>query len=170
MDPGGSSGDRSGNSGEYGHEIAESLRFQEEIQSLMTEHESGAENGSSFTALLGLPANQAMELLHESEIGDSPAVSPPGVCSIWRLLVDDPKGLAGFPLGSVPTFPSNTDLVERAARLSVFAAEDSPQTSSSKVVKTEPAVSDSNPDSSPARKPQLRPLKRKEPGKSKVMA
>ena len=46
--------------------------FQEEIENLT------AENKSSFTALLGLPANQAMLLLHDpGVVSDSNADSSP---------------------------------------------------------------------------------------------
>lgn len=171
MDPARSSGDGSGKS-------REDLRFQK-IHCLMAENEPTSQNGSSFTALLGLPANQAMELLHELEAGHSPGISSPAVAEIWRLQERDQKPLDGLPFGCFPTFPSNPDLVERAARFSVFAAEDSsPQTTSSgrsnsgiylaKAVKAEPADSDSNPNSSAGSKPQPRPPKRKEPEKSKV--
>lgn len=112
MEPARSSGGGSGNSGTYTPEIAETLRFEEEIQSLMGDGSPPA-TGSSFTALLGLPASQAVELLHH-----------PG--EIYH------HASAGFPPGFSPTFPSNAALVERAARFSVFAAAgESPQASNS---------------------------------------
>ncbi|MQL90372.1 hypothetical protein Taro_022971 [Colocasia esculenta] len=177
MDPLRGPTDGSGNS----REMAEELPFQE-IQCLMAENEPTSQNGSSFTALLGLPANQAMELLHEVEAGHSPVISSPAAAEIWRLQDRDQKPLDGFPFGCFPTFPSNPDLVERAARFSVFAAaeDSSPQTTSSgrsnsgvylaKGVKPEPADSDSNPNSSAGSKPQQqrRQPKRKEPEKSKA--
>uniref|UniRef100_A0A1D1XWD3 Transcription factor bHLH48 n=1 Tax=Anthurium amnicola TaxID=1678845 RepID=A0A1D1XWD3_9ARAE len=172
MDPTGSSAAGSGN----GREIAETLRF-EAIHSLMGDNEAGPQNGSSFTALLGLPPNQAMELLHEPEPGHSPAIPPPA--DIWQLHEGEQKPLDGFPFGCFPTFPSNADLVERAARFSVFAAEDSPQTTSSgrsnsgayltNAIKAEPVDSDSNPNSSAGSKPQQqRPPKRKGHEKTKA--
>ncbi|KAJ0989764.1 hypothetical protein J5N97_008120 [Dioscorea zingiberensis] len=146
MEPARSSGGGSGNSCTYTPEIAETLRFEEEIQSLMRDGSSPA-NGSSFTALLGLAPSQAVELLHE-----------PG--EIYR------RSGALLPLGCSPTFPSNAALVERAARFSVFAAAgDSPQASHSgghaPLPKPEPADSDSG------ERPQ-RPAKRKDADRSKA--
>ncbi|KAH7660329.1 Myc-type basic helix-loop-helix (bHLH) domain-containing protein [Dioscorea alata] len=146
MEPARSTGAGSGNSGNYTPEIAETLRFEEEIQSLMRDGSSPA-NGSSFTALLGLPPNQAVELLHE-----------PG--EIYR------RSTAVLPLGCSPTFPSNAALVERAAKFSVFAAAgDSPQASHSGShaprPKPEPVDSDSGD------RPQ-RPVKRKEGDRNKA--
>ncbi|XP_008782895.1 transcription factor bHLH48-like [Phoenix dactylifera] len=176
MEPTRSSGAGSGNSGTYTPEIAESLRFEEEIQSLMREntvHPSleppPATGGSSFTALLGLPANQAVELLHDPDSGDSPAAS--GGCEMWRFRLRDPKVMT-LPSGCSPTFPSNASLVERAARFSIFAAEDSPEAASvpshthssdhSPKPKAEPPDSDSQPICPiPGERPQ-RPAKRKE--------
>ncbi|KAH7684309.1 Myc-type basic helix-loop-helix (bHLH) domain-containing protein [Dioscorea alata] len=128
MEPTRSSGGGSGNSGTYTPEIAETLRFEEEIQSLMRDGSPPA-TGSSFTALLGLPASQAVELLHQ-----------PG--EIYH------RASTGFPPGFSPTFPSNAALVERAARFSVFAAAgESPQASNSgghaAWPKSEPVDSDS---------------------------
>lgn len=128
MEPARCSGAGSGNSGTYETEMTESLRFEEEIQSLMRDnviHQgfecTSPENagGSSFTALLGLHPSQALELLHELE---------PGSSGGFRL--GDPKTVR-LPLNCSPTFPSNSALVERATRFSVFAAsEDSPEGSS----------------------------------------
>ncbi|KAL7168937.1 hypothetical protein ACSBR2_034045 [Camellia fascicularis] len=103
------------------------LQFGDEIEILMP-----PESGSSFTALLELPANQAMELLH------SPAMLPGEIwCNHHQI---EPY----------------TALLERASRLSVFATESSPETNSipsnssgnSHKVKQEPVDSDSNPNSS----------------------
>ncbi|RLM55203.1 putative HLH DNA-binding domain superfamily protein [Panicum miliaceum] len=63
----------------------------------------GGGGGGSFTALLGLPTSQAMELL----LPRSAAATPP----------------APAP---APTFPSDPHLVDRAARLSAFASPSSP--------------------------------------------
>ncbi|XP_008787267.2 transcription factor bHLH48-like isoform X2 [Phoenix dactylifera] len=182
MEPTRSSGAGSGNSGTYTPEIEESLRFEEEIQSLMrdnTMHPSlepppasgGGGGSSSFTALLGLPANQAVELLHQPDSDDSPAVAAAATSGreLWRFRLRDPKALT-LPSGFSPTFPSNAALVERAARLSVFAAEDSPEAASVPShsgdrfpkPKAEPADSDSQPICPiPGERPQ-RPAKRKE--------
>ncbi|PKA52824.1 Transcription factor bHLH48 [Apostasia shenzhenica] len=170
------SGAGSGKSGTYTPEIAETLRFEEEIQSLMgtTLIHHGFEcsppanaGGSSFTALLGLPPSQAVELLHDPESGTSRSIA-----AGFRLA--DPKSLQ-LPLVCSPTFPSNATLVERAARFSVFAAaEESPEASSAAVPsisggdhspkpKSEPQDSDSP---LPIEKQQQRPAKRKEAERS----
>ncbi|CAL9191237.1 unnamed protein product, partial [Musa hybrid cultivar] len=155
MEPRGSSGVGSGNSGTYTPEIAESLRFEEEIQSLIDpSFDASSAAGGSFTALLGLPANQAVELLHHPGPGEPPASA---VTDTLRL-----------PFGCSSTF------VERAARFSVFATDDSPASSSggglSPGLKAEPPDSDSPPTlPDPAGKPR-RPSKRKECEKSKAKA
>lgn len=59
--------------------------------------------GGSFTALLGLPTSQAMELL-------LPRTTPPALA----------LAPAAAP-APTPTFPSDPHLVDRAARLSTFA-------------------------------------------------
>ncbi|KAK6945336.1 Myc-type, basic helix-loop-helix (bHLH) domain [Dillenia turbinata] len=118
-------------------DVESSLQFGEEIERLMTiPHESGT--ASSFTALLKLPANQAMELLHDSS--EKPYDYSLNCTSSSSHL----------------HFPSNLDLLERASRLSVFstaAAQDSPETTNSSQnslkVKNEPTETDSNPKSSP---------------------
>ncbi|XP_010928852.1 transcription factor bHLH48 isoform X2 [Elaeis guineensis] len=182
MEPTRSSGDGSGNSGTYTPEIAESLRFEEEIQSLMRENTvhpslepSPAGGGSSFTALLGLPANQAVELLHDSESGDSPAAAAAAAASsgggdMWRFGLRDPKALT-LPSGCSPTFPSNAALVERAARFSIFAAaEESPDVASvpshsgdhSTKPKAEPPDTECQPICPIPVERQQRPAKRKE--------
>ncbi|PSS21150.1 Transcription factor bHLH60 like [Actinidia chinensis var. chinensis] len=117
---------RSVNCGEEIEEIGvDSLQFGEEIRRLMA---APTDTGSSFTALLELPANQVMELLHSPDT------------------VRTPASLAG-----------DHHVIERASRFSVFAAtEMSTETSSipsnstphSHVVKLEPVNSDSNPNSS----------------------
>lgn len=139
-------GGRSGSTGGEKEEIgAESFLFGEEIQRLMT---GPPENGSSFTALLGLPANQAMELLHSQESDTAPTELSG---EAWRDNHMNPHKLYYCS----PTFPANTTLIDRAARFSVFAAgENSPETSSvpsnsSHKVKNEPTDTDSNPNSLP---------------------
>lgn len=119
-------------------------QFGEEILSVTTEP------GSSFTALLGLPANQAVKLLvHSPETdkmtSDSLAVSEPHT-PYYR-----------YP--PPPIFPSDTALIDRASKFSVFAAAgNSPESNStlsnsgskSLLVKQEPIDSDFNHNSSPA--------------------
>ncbi|KAF7148556.1 hypothetical protein RHSIM_Rhsim03G0010700 [Rhododendron simsii] len=116
----------------------ESLQLGEEIQRLVM----APETGNSFTALLELPPNQAMELLHAPGGNDE---TPPPFNRLLRSL------------DSTPTFPSNAVLLERAAVFSVFAAENSSETSlipvnsvanSRERVKREPVDTDSNPNSS----------------------
>lgn len=87
----------------------DSLQFNEEIQRLMS---APPENASSFTALLELPAPQAVELLHHS----------PGTQGVG-VAVDAPGAPYRFHGGANLTFPSNIALIERAARFSVFAGE-----------------------------------------------
>ncbi|KAG9450274.1 hypothetical protein H6P81_010239 [Aristolochia fimbriata] len=156
-----SAGAGSGNNENYSKEMEETFHFGDEIQSLMTENllhqniDSSTEKGSSFTALLGLPPSQALELLHTPESGESAPISAAG---IWRDRQRSEKPLT-LSYVCCPTFPSNTALVERAAKFSIFAAaEESPASSSdpsnssenSLKPKTERADSDSNPNSSPA--------------------
>ncbi|XP_059623078.1 transcription factor bHLH60-like [Cornus florida] len=145
-------------SGEIG---VESFQFGEEIQRLMS---TPLEVGSSFTALLELPTNQAMSLLHSPQSDDTPAKLSGGVWNNHH----NPYHIQS--LNCTLTFPSNTALkkkkndwvitalLDRASKFSVFAATvNSLETSSipsnssgnSYKVKPEPFDSDSNPDSSP---------------------
>ncbi|KAF8659008.1 hypothetical protein HU200_058852 [Digitaria exilis] len=64
----------------------------------------GGGSGGSFTALLGLPTSQAMELLLPRATGAPPPPAP-----------------APAP-APAPTFPSDPQLVDRAARFSAFAS------------------------------------------------
>ncbi|KAK9921780.1 hypothetical protein M0R45_030276 [Rubus argutus] len=141
----------------------DTLQFREEIQRLMT---VPPENASSFTALLELPPTQAMELLHlspESEPAPAPA----------------PAALSGEPLhkscvhpfSSGLAFPTNAAQIERAAKFPIFGGERSPETgpvpsnsgANVEKVKSEPAESDSNPNSSQETKNNQRAsLKRKD--------
>ncbi|XP_048236271.1 transcription factor bHLH60 isoform X2 [Ricinus communis] len=139
----------------------DSLQFGEDIHHLIT---VPPENANSFTALLELPPNQAVELLHSP---DSTLKTRPGI---------DPNPPPHFNDANL-TFPTNTALIERAARFSVFAGENlnsnnSPETSSvpsnssanlEKVVKSEPAEAESQPlvSDHPTVENQ-RPVKRKE--------
>ncbi|CAK9172532.1 unnamed protein product [Ilex paraguariensis] len=121
----------------------ESLQFGEEINLLMSIQPP--ETGSSFTALLELPSNQAMQLLDSPETNVAPA-------TLSGYQIEHPKTY-------MPIFPSDTALIDRACKFSVFATtENSPETSSiplnsrskSDKVKQEPVDLDSNPNSSPA--------------------
>ncbi|XP_042498862.1 transcription factor bHLH48-like [Macadamia integrifolia] len=136
-------------------------QFGGEIQELMTENalqEAAVvpATGNSFTALLGLPPNQAIELLHEPVSVKSQEIL---AADIWKDSQEEQRTFGSYSFNcSSPIFPSNAALVERAARFSVFAAaEDSPEASSvpsissenSPKLKAEPADSESNRSSSP---------------------
>lgn len=112
------------------------------------------ENASSFTALLELPATQAMELLHSPHSNNG---SPAPLSGDPLHRIDEDRKPYRPSVNGNLTLPSNKALIERAAMLSVFAAgEHSPETSSVpsnssanlEKVKSEPAETDSNPDSS----------------------
>lgn len=129
----------------------EFLQFREEIQRLMT---VPPENASSFTALLELPPTQAVELLHSPHSEDG-VPAPLSGGSLPAIDGDHKPYLPSVKANL--TLPSDKVLIERAAKLSLFAAGDySPETSSApsnssanlEKVKSEPAETDSNPDSS----------------------
>ncbi|XWS66404.1 hypothetical protein CRYUN_Cryun05aG0196400 [Craigia yunnanensis] len=136
---------RSNGTATDGDEVAalESLQFTDELHRLISA--TTTDNASSFTALLELPAPQAVELLHSPESAKLIAAPAPA------LNVEDFKGSFHFP--------SNSGLIERAARFSVFAGEgnnnnkknNSPGTTSNnssanleKAVKSEPAETESS--------------------------
>ncbi|KAL3534228.1 hypothetical protein ACH5RR_002689 [Cinchona calisaya] len=102
------------------------------------------ETGSSFTALLELPANQAMELLvHSSEHGvaENPSMT---------LKPDDGEQFGQCPPpppAAVLIFPSGTALVDRAAKFSCLVNSDNNSRENLETVKQEPVDSDSNPNS-----------------------
>ncbi|XP_065856632.1 transcription factor bHLH48-like [Euphorbia lathyris] len=126
----------------------DSLQFGDDIQHLIS---VPTENASSFTALLELPPNQAMELLHSPDLSlrTRPVVEP---------LHQKPFLQPDFNASNL-TFPTNSGLIERAARFSVFAGDslniisnNSPETISvpsnssanlEKVVKCEPTEAES---------------------------
>ncbi|KAJ6793218.1 transcription factor bHLH48 isoform X1 [Iris pallida] len=143
MEPAPSSGVGSGNSGTaYSPaEMADALLFEEEIQSLVAA--PAAAGTSSFTALLGLPPSQAVELLHDSDPPPTTttATIPPPSSSAAAAAI---AAAWPFPLppGCSPTFPTNAALVDRAARFSVFAAEEG---SPPRKLKGEPADSGDRP-------------------------
>ncbi|CAL0326661.1 unnamed protein product [Lupinus luteus] len=117
----------------------DSIQFNQHIQGIMA-----PENATSFTALLELPPTQAVELLHSPESSVTASRKPP--------FLDSKPYLVN---GSNLTFPSNSELIERAAKFSVFAGENassSPEeaslvvpVSSGDKVKNEPQETDSNP-------------------------
>jgi hypothetical protein len=85
------------------------------------------ENASPFTALLELPTTQAMELLHSQSVDEAPA--PLSGDPLHRI-DDNCKPFLTSVNGNL-TFPSNKALIEHAAKLSVFNADEhSPETSS----------------------------------------
>ncbi|XP_018482285.1 transcription factor bHLH60 [Raphanus sativus] len=132
-------------SGRFGVRSGGGLLFREET-ALESLHLGGGdefrqmvppENGGGFTALLELPPTQAVELLHSSSSSSSQATSL-------------------HTLG-VLAFPSNSVLMERAARFSVIATEnqqtgnvsgETPTTTSSvpsnEHIKTEPAETETS--------------------------
>ncbi|KAK7244675.1 hypothetical protein RIF29_39500 [Crotalaria pallida] len=128
----------------------DSIQFNEEIQGIMAPVPA-PENASSFTALLELPPTQAVELLHSPE--------PSSAARKLPLVTPNPKPylVNAFNGGNSLTFPSNSALIERAAKFSVFAGENSsspeeaaaacfvPVTISGDRVKNEPQETDSNP-------------------------
>ena len=113
----------------------ESIQFNEEIRGIMA---PTPENASSFTALLELPPTQAVELLHSPDC-DAASRKPP--CHV-SAANQKPYLLDSF--GGNLTFPPNAALIERAAKFSVFAGENSPPAGSG-AVKNEPQETDSNP-------------------------
>ncbi|XP_052730569.1 transcription factor bHLH48 isoform X4 [Vigna angularis] len=117
--------------------MLEAIQFNEEIQGIIA---PAPETASSFTALLELPPTQAVELLHSPERAGKPPRHNP-----------KPYPLTSFASASASsanlTFPSNAALIERAARLSVFAGENSNSNSNSTEIKRELPETDSNPSS-----------------------
>ncbi|KAI4300738.1 hypothetical protein L6164_034078 [Bauhinia variegata] len=130
----------------------ESIQFNEEIHGIIA---PAPENASSFTALLELPPTQAMELLHSPDCEGTAAAASASAKSICQ--VNDQKPYLFHPFNGNLTFPSNTALIERAAKFSVFAGENSTTEEASSVfpnsganlekVKNEPPETDSNPSS-----------------------
>ncbi|KAJ0229683.1 Transcription factor bHLH60 [Hirschfeldia incana] len=134
MDLSGGFGARSGGGAPFREETAlESLHLGggDEFRQMVP-----SENAGGFTALLELPSTQAVELLHSSSSSSSQATL--------------------HSLGAL-TFPSNTILMERAARFSVIATEqqnqngnvsgETPTTSSvpsNEHIKTEPAETETS--------------------------
>ncbi|XP_057745757.1 transcription factor bHLH48-like isoform X1 [Arachis stenosperma] len=122
------------------HAALDSIQFNEQIQGLMA---PAPESTNSFTALLELPPPQAVKLLHSPDKAPTGSEKPPCHASILKpypsimSIIDGTRKL---------TFPSNTALIERAARFSVFAGE-GPLAPPVAEVKNEPRETDSNPSS-----------------------
>ncbi|CAO2822177.1 unnamed protein product [Amaranthus hypochondriacus] len=135
----------------------ENYQFGEEFQKLMIAPDNGNGNGNgngnSFTALLELPPNQALELLTDDFNGGGSG----DVVKRHRI------SAFNHSLASFPAFPSNRALIERAAKYSVFASENNSMESK---VKVELLDSGSNPNSSDptagSESEKEKPLKRKE--------
>nr|KJB36081.1 hypothetical protein B456_006G139900 [Gossypium raimondii] len=118
----------------------ESLQFTDEFHRLILAPPS--DNATSLTALLELPASRALELLHS-----------PASAKLIAASASSFEALKGNFL-----FPSNTTLIDQAARSSVFAGgvnntnnkSNAPETTSNnatlnleKAVKSEPAETES---------------------------
>ncbi|KAG7599711.1 hypothetical protein ISN44_As06g038850 [Arabidopsis suecica] len=89
----------------------ESLNYSDQFRHLVTT--MPPENtGGSFTALLEMPVTQAMELLHFTDSSSSQA----------RTVTGDIAPTTLHPFGAL-TFPSNSLLLDLAARFSVIATE-----------------------------------------------
>ncbi|KAI3935179.1 hypothetical protein MKW98_018368 [Papaver atlanticum] len=108
------------------------------------------ENGNSFTALLGLPPNQAVELLHEPELSQNQLIFA------MKTNEDLQKGNLNqnYYTDCSSMFIRSSDLVERASRFSIFTKNDEEMSATNFVVssnscelKKEPIDTDSNPDS-----------------------
>ncbi|CAH8268978.1 unnamed protein product [Arabidopsis lyrata] len=151
MDLTGGFGARSGGIGPCREPIGlESLHLGDEFRQLVTT--LPPENaGGSFTALLELPPTQAVELLHFTDSSSSQVAAVTGIGG------ENAPPLHSF--GGTLAFPSNSVLMERAARFSVIATEQQngnvsgetptssvPSNSSANLdrVKTEPAETDSS--------------------------
>ncbi|KAG7599710.1 hypothetical protein ISN44_As06g038840 [Arabidopsis suecica] len=89
----------------------ESLNYSDQFRHLVTT--MPPENtGGSFTALLEMPMTQAMELLHFTDSSSSQA----------KTVTEDIAPTTLHPFGAL-TFPSNSLLLDLAARFSVIATE-----------------------------------------------
>lgn len=150
MDLTGGFGARSGGIGPCRDQIGlESLHIGDEFRQLVTTLPPD-NAGGSFTALLELPPTQAVELLHFTDSSSSQA-------AVTGIGGEIAPPLHSF--GGTLAFPSNSVLMDRAARFSVIATEQQngnvsgetptssvPSNSSANVdrVKTEPAETDSS--------------------------
>ncbi|GAB2295513.1 hypothetical protein Dimus_029678 [Dionaea muscipula] len=155
----------------------QTYRFNEELRLMMDGAVAPPVSGSSFKALLGLPENQAMELLHSSGIDNSAAAAGDihggAATDVVRChgVAHENIPYIHHQLNCSPAFPSNAGLIERAAKYSFFATaaggggcggcgggagqDDSPESSSAPSnseakpikVKNEPADDGANPNS-----------------------
>ncbi|GAB4851572.1 hypothetical protein Ancab_030974 [Ancistrocladus abbreviatus] len=163
MEPIGGTEIRSINYGDKSVEVGvQAYKFGGEFKRLIT-GPSPVTGNSSFTALLELPATQAMKLLHSPGTEDSRPEFPGDALNGHHL------SPYNHTLNCAAAFPSNATLIERGAKYSVFATaaaagggggeggQDSPESSSvpsnssanAMKVKCEPADSGSNPNSFP---------------------
>ncbi|XP_054778249.1 transcription factor bHLH48-like isoform X2 [Prosopis cineraria] len=138
--------------GERDRAALESVQFNEEIARIIA---PAPENLSSFTALLELPAAQAKEILRSPNSDRAAAV----IRAFGEPLshINDQKPHRFHSFSDTFRLPSNTALIERSAKLSVFAEENSspeeanlaPLSSRANLnrVKHEPPETDSNPKS-----------------------
>ncbi|GAU36900.1 hypothetical protein TSUD_331730 [Trifolium subterraneum] len=127
----------------------DSVQFNEEIQGIMVPAPA-PENASSFTALLELPPTQAVELLHLPDCDGTNSRR----LSCCHVSVNQKPYLPISSNGNL-TFPTNAALIERAAKFSVFAGDNTspgemrlfPAVSGPNLetVKNEPQETDSNP-------------------------
>ncbi|KAG5126607.1 hypothetical protein JHK82_027442 [Glycine max] len=125
----------------------EAIQFNEEIQGLMAA--PAPETVNSFKALLELPSTQAVELLHSPERARKPlrhSPKPPTPPPPHPPTSPSFTASASAATANL-TFPSNAALIERAARFSVFAGQNSNSNSNSPEVKRELPETDSNPSS-----------------------
>ena len=118
----------------------EAIQFNDELQGIMA---PAPETANSFTALLELPPTQAVELLHSPKHAGKPPRHNPKPYPLTSFASSAGAGAAAANL----TFPSNAALIERAARFSVFAGENSNSNANSPEVKRELPETDSNPSS-----------------------
>ncbi|KAI3984343.1 hypothetical protein MKX01_011297 [Papaver californicum] len=130
------------------------------------------ENGNSFTALLGLPPNQAVELLHEPELSQNQLILA------MEINEDTQKRKLNqsYNTNCSSMFITSSDLGERASTFSIFTKNEEEMSATNFVVssnstelKKEPIDTDSPPifsDSSEIRKRSS--TKRKEREKIKV--
>lgn len=124
----------------------EAIQFNEEIQGLMAA--PAPETANSFTALLELPPTQAVELFHSPErAGKPPRHSPKSYPLTSFAASASAPATATATANANLTFPSNAALIDRAARFSVFAGQNSNSNSNSPEVKRELPETDSNPSS-----------------------
>lgn len=127
---------RSANCGGIGTEFQ--LQLGDELHSLMS---VPPDTGSSFTALLELPPNQAVELLVQS---------PDRIATITAA--NHPITLSSVPFSPCPPpqliFPSDTALVDRASKFSPIVNSEENSRGNLEAVKQEPMDSYSNPNSS----------------------